>query len=210
MDYLIGNQRNSYIRLNDGKPVTCGKEQAERFSYDKAKNIISNLPKTMKKFHFKMQPIPDITPKVNKDIYQEIKNNVIEGEVDYEVTENITQWLDKFGGCSDTLEEAKDRQMFLIQQLSDIDNELLDILHIIELEPPKNMYHGWLLYKRIKTNRKNRRVTKDEINIIQVGLEKVNSSWLSRDRIQRAIDGLFKRKYTFRIVEEEDRTENVV
>lgn len=210
MNYVIKNQRDVYIKLDNGKPVTCGKDQAEEFNYAKAKNILDNLPKTMKKFHFKYQVVQETTHKVNKDIRQEIKNNVIQGNVDYEVTENITQWLDKFGECSDVLDDAKDRQKILIQKLGDIDNELLDILHIIELEPSKNMYHGWLLYKRIKNNRKERRITKDEINIIQDVLEKVDSFWLSRKRIQKAIDGLFKRKYTFRIVEEEEDVKNVV
>lgn len=207
---MITNTK-SYIKLGkNGLPETCEKKQAQRFEYSKAMNILENLPKTFRKFNFRVKPIPEITTKVDKDIRQEIKKNVIEGNIDYEITENITQWLDKFGGCSDTLNDAKDRQKVLIQQLNDIDNELLDILHIIELEPPKNMYQGWLLYKRIKSNRKNRRVIKDEINIIQDVLEKVDSSWLSRDRIQKAIDGLFKRKYRFRIVEEGDETENVV
>jgi len=207
---MITNTK-SYIKLGkNGSPETCEKKQAQRFEYSKAMNILENLPKTFRKFNFRVKPIPEITTKVDKDIRQEIKKNVIEGNIDYEITENITQWLDKFGGCSDTLNDAKDRQKVLIQQLNDIDNELLDILHIIELEPPKNMYQGWLLYKRIKSNRKNRRVVKDEINIIQDVLEKVDSSWLSRERIQKAIDGLFKRKYRFRIIEEEDETENVV
>lgn len=210
MNYVIKNQREVYIKLDKGKPVTCEKSQAEIFNYNKAKNILDNLPKTMKKFHFRYQAVQENISKIDQDFRQEIKNNVIQGNVDYEVTENITQWLDRFGSCSDILNDAKDRQKILIQKLSDIDNELLDILHMIELEPSKNMYHGWLLYKRIKNNRKERRIIKDEIIIIQDVLEKVDSFWLSRKRIQKAIDGLFKRKYKFRIIEEEDNEKDVV
>lgn len=209
MDYLITNpSKQVFIRLdNNGRPETCGREMAQKFESSKAKNIVDHLPKTLKRFHFRAHAIPEITPQINKNIVQEMEKNIIQGNVDYEVTENITQWLDKFGGCADVLDEAKERQKILLQQLEDTDNKLLDLLHKIELEPPKDLYHGWLLYKDVKTNRKNRRIIKDELIIIQDVLEKVNSFWLSRQRIQKAVDGLFKRKYRFRIVEEEKETE---
>lgn len=209
MDYLIANpNKQVFIRLdNNGRPETCGRETAQKFESSKAKNIVDHLPRTLKRFHFRAQAIPEITPQVNKNIVQEMEKNVIQGNVDYEVTENITQWLDKFGSCADVLEEAKERQKSLLQQLEDEDNKLLDILHRIELESSKDLYHGWLLYKEIKANRKNRRIMKDELLIIQNVLEKVDSFWLSREQIQKAVDGLFKRKYRFRIIEEEEKTE---
>lgn len=209
MDYLITNpSKQVFIRLdNNGRPETCSKEIAQKFEISKAKNIVDNLPRTLKRFHFSIQAIPDSIPQINKNIVQEMEKNIIQGNVDYEVTENITQWLDKFGSCEDVLEEAKERQKILLQQLKDVDNKLLDLLHKIELESSKDLYHGWLLYKEIKTNRKNRRVIKDELIIIQNVLENVNSFWLSRKRIQKAVDGLFKRKYRFRIIEEEVETE---
>lgn len=212
MDYLITNPSGKvFIRLgNNGKPETCGKEMAQKFESSKAMNIVYNLPKTLRRFHFEVQAIPEISSQVSKNIIKEMEKNVIQGNVDYEVTENITQWLDKFGSCADVLEEAKERQKLLIQQLEGIDNKLLDILHRIELEPPKDLYNGWLLYKDIKTNRKSRRIIKDELIIIQDVLERVNLFWLSRERIQKAIDGLFKRKYRFRIIEDEEGNSNVV
>lgn len=86
---------------------------------------------------------------------------------------------------------------------------MLDILHIIELESPKDLYGGWQIYKAIRENRKRRRNIKDETLIINDVLEEVKPDCLDRERIKRAIDGLFTRKYTFRIVEEEE-SENVV
>lgn len=209
MDYFIVTPNQKvYIRLDkNGMPETCGSSEAQRFENSKARNIVEHLPKRLRKFHFRTQAIPEITPQVNKDIINEMEKNVIQGNVDYEVSENITQWLDKFGSCSDILNEAKQRQKSLIWQLEDIDNKLLDILHRIELELPKDLYHGWLLYKEIKSNRKNRRIVKDELLIIQNVLENVDSFWFSREQIQKAVDGLFKRKYSFRIIEEEEKTE---
>lgn len=131
MDYLITNpSKKVFIRLdNNGRPETCGRETAQKFESSKAKNIVDHLPKTLKRFHFRAQAIPEITPQVNKNIVQEMEKNIIQGNVDYEVTENITQWLDKFGSCADVLNEAKERQKSLLQQLEDTDNKLLDILH---------------------------------------------------------------------------------
>ena len=88
-------------------------------------------------------------------------------------------------------------------ELDRLDQELIDILHNIELESSKDLYGDWILYKRVRNNRKKRRVLKDEILIIKNVLEKIDPSCLNRSRIQKAIDGLFKRKYTYRIVEEE-------
>lgn len=212
MNYLITNPtKQVFIRLdNNGRPETCGRETAQKFESSKANNIVDHLPKTLKRFHFKVQAIPEIGTHENKNIVKVIEENIIHENTNFEVTENITQWIYKFGNCADILEEAKQRQKLLLQQLEEADNELIDILHIIEMKPPKDLYHGWLLYKQIKTNRKNRRIIKDELIIIQNVLEKVDSFWLSRKQIQKAIDGLFKRKYKFRIIEEEEDKNNVV
>lgn len=60
MDCLITNGKQ-YIRLDsNGSPQTCGQVLAERFSEDKAKNIIKNLPKPLRKFHFNVQLVSEI------------------------------------------------------------------------------------------------------------------------------------------------------
>lgn len=90
------------------------------------------------------------------------------------------------------------------------DKELIDILHIIEIEKPKDMFSGWKLYKYIKNNRIERRNMKDELLIVENVLEQVkNISCFHREKIQKAIDGLFTRKYTFRIIEEEEMRDDM-
>lgn len=95
-------------------------------------------------------------------------------------------------------------------ELENCDNELLDILHSIELETPKDLYGGWQMYKTIRENRKRRRNIKDETLIINDVLEEIKPDCLDRERIKRAVDGLIGRKYTFRVIEMEDDTKNVV
>lgn len=43
---------------------------------------------------------------------------------------------------------------------------------------------------------------KDELLIVENVLKDVDPKYLRRKRVQRAIDGLLNRKYTFRVVEE--------
>lgn len=124
----------------------------------------------------------------------------------YVPSENITRWIDKFGVCGDILNEAKEREQQLIKELNETDNELLDILHIIEIDKSKDLFGGWKLYKQIRDNRKRRRNLKDEILIVKNVLREItDDSCFQRKRIKRAIDGLFTRKYAFRVVEEENR-----
>ncbi len=198
-DYVIVNpNKNVYIRLNEnGYPETCVKQVAQKFEYSKARNILDNLPKSLKKFHFKVDVIPDVSQKKN---IIESKDNKRD---EYIPTENITQWIEKFGKCGDILSEAEEREKQLIKELSNSDKELLDILHIIEIGKPKDLYNGWKLYKRIRNNRKQRRNIKDEIMIVENVLQNIkNISCFHREQVQKAIDGLFNRKYTFRIIEE--------
>ena len=66
MECLITNGKQ-YIRLDsNGTPQTCGQVLAERFSEDKARNIIKNLPKPMRKFRFNVQLIPEISTPVKQ------------------------------------------------------------------------------------------------------------------------------------------------
>ena len=198
MDYCIKNNRNIFIKLNDqGSAVTCVESVKGVFEYSKARNILASLPKGLKKMNFKLEAIPEIKPKEEtKDV------KVLENQT-YTVSEDISRWIDKFGTCSDILEEAKQRENELISALENVDKEFLNILHIIEIEKSKDMYSGWQEYKHVKDNREKRRKLKDELLIVQSVLREIKPDCLNRKRVQKAVDGLLGRKYTFRVVEED-------
>ena len=213
MDYVIvTNNKKTFIRLNNsGSPITCGKNEAQCFEYSKARNIADNLPKTLKKFHFKVQAVPEIPQKKEslkeESIEEPVKKNEISNKSsireEYSPSENVTRWIEKFGSCADTIAEAREREKSLLAELRKKDDEIIDILHIIEIEKSKDLYKGWLLYKRIKKNRKERRDIKDEILIVENVLDRLSDvSCLHRKNVQKAINGLFNRQYTFRVVEE--------
>lgn len=210
MDYVIKTSKNVYIKLNkNGAPITCPDHEKGVFEYSKATNIANSLKKSLKKLNFRVEPLPDITPQINKEIVSIFKQKAIESS-DYEVSENVTRWIDKFGNCYDVLKDAEHVLKTLIVELENCDKELLDILHSIELESPKDLYGGWKIYKAIRQNRKNRRNIKDETLIINNVLEKINPSCLKREQVKKAVDGLIGRKYKFRVIEAEEQTENVV
>ncbi len=200
MDYVIKNHKNVYIRINEnGKLVTCSEREATLLEYSKAKNIIGSLPKTLQRLNFKVEAVPDIVPKKKVIEEKDVKRE------EYIPSESITRWIEKFGKCGDILGEAEERERELLKELNKLDKELIDILHIIEIEKSKDLFNGWKLYKRIRNNRIERRLLKDELLIVENVLGKIkNISCLHREKIQKAIDGLFTRKYTFRVVEEED------
>ena len=189
MDYTIADIKNKlYIRLNsDGKPITCNLSQAQRFSQEKANNILNNLPRRLKTYGFKL-----------KEIHEVIEN------VDYVPDKNITRWIDNFGKCADTVDVAKMRIKEISELLEQIDKELIDVLHIIEIEKSKDMFSGWKLYKRIKENRLRRRSLKDEKLILQNAVKNIkNISDLSSDRIKSMVEGLSTRKYTYRVIDDD-------
>ena len=106
MDYeIISSNKRVYIRLdNNGKPVTCNRDDRMRFDRQKARNILSMLPKPLKKFHFRMEAIPDIPPKVIQDPL-------------YDPPDTVKQWVEKFGQCGDILNAAVARNDHLVNVL---------------------------------------------------------------------------------------------
>lgn len=195
LDYVIRSGA-VFIRLNEnGSPLTCGELQKGLFEYSKAKNICESLPKTMKKMKFKVEAIPDISLKVEEE--KVISTNT------YVPSENVTRWINKLGELEDVLNEAGERNEELNGELSDVDLKLQDILHNIELSERCDMYTAWETINSIRELRKKRREIKDE-KLVLSGIKSQGITYLSRNSVQKCVDGLSKRKYRIRIIEEDE------
>ena len=195
MDYIIRNSNNLYIKLNEnGQPVTCGNSQKQLFEYSKAKNICGSLPKTIKKLNFFVEALPDIPI---KDISANEEINT------YEPSENVTRWINLLGQCEDVLNEASQRDDELNGELSNVDLKLQDILHTIEFSDKCDMYKSWQMINEIRQLRKQRREIKDE-KLVLSGIKTQGITYLNRQSVQKCVDGLSKRKYRIRIVEEDE------
>ena len=205
MDYVIKNHKNLYIRLNkNGTPVTCAEHEKTLFEQSKAKNILDSLPKTLKRLNFTVEPILDVGQnKLNSSEDRKIIKNE-----NYIIPDQITQWIEKFGICDDILKEAQKRKEELVRLLSDVDREFSNMVHKVELEEKIDMYGAWKERIEWQKNRRKRRKIKDELLIISNVL-KMDFRNLDRSTIDKVVRGLAKRKFTYRVIEEEE-TENVV
>ena len=196
LDYIIRNKSGLYIKLNEnGTPETCNESQRGLFECSKANNICNSLPKQLKKFNFFVEAVPEIQPKIDKQ-------NVITTNT-YEPSENVTRWINELGRCEDILSEANNRYDELNGELSDVDLKLQDILHTIELSDKCDMYKSWQMINEIRDLRKQRRNIKDE-KLVLSGIKSQGITYLSRSSVQKCVDGLSKRKYKIRIVEEDE------
>lgn len=207
MNYVIKNHKNLYIRLNEnGKPVTCSERERGVFEHSKAKNILDNLQKTLKKLNFKVEPIPENIRQKGEE-YKEVEKKVIYNE-NYVIPDTILRWVEKFGICDDILKEAEIRKKELIQIISNYDRSISNWLHSVELERKKNACAGYKKYSDVKDIVDKRRCVKDELMIINNVL-KMDFRELDRDIVHKTVIGLAKRKFAYRIVEE-DETKSVV
>ena len=198
MDYCIKNSKNVYIKLNDnGTPITCSESMKGIFEYSKAMNIIGCLPKTLKRLNFKVEAMPDIQQNTEEE--KVISTNT------YVPPENVIRWINEIGRCEDILNMAANRDEVLNSELSDVDLKLQDILHEIELSDKCDMYKAWRMINSIRELRKRRRNIKDE-KIVLSGIRTYGITYLNRKSVQKCVDGLSKRKYRIRIVEEEEES----
>ena len=196
LDYIIRNKSGLYVKLNEnGTPETCNESQRGLFECSKANNICNSLPKQLKKFNFFVEAVPEIQPKIDEQ-------NVITTNT-YEPSDNVTRWINELGRCEDILSEANNRYDELNGELSDVDLKLQDILHNIELSKRCDMYTAWETINCIRELRKKRREIKDE-KLVLSGIKTQGITYLSRTSVKKCVDGLSKRKYRIRIVEEDE------
>ena len=171
MNCVITNDK-LYIRLGfDGSPVTCSKSNAQVFDKEKAENILKNLPKVLKNFHFKVK----IISKSDKDVLQnkEVSDKQKQEEPrkyirndSYVPCEAVLKWVEKAKQCSEFANEAIKRRSVLHKKLSNVDRELSNCMHQIELEKWKSGCDGYKLYKQEKEILERRRKIKDELSIL--------------------------------------------
>lgn len=184
----------------NGTPITCAEHEKTLFEYSKAKNIIDNIPKTLRKLKFKVESVSDFI--INENAEENLEKKVIASD-NYTVSDNILQWVEKFGICDDILKEAQKRKNELNKTISNYDKAINNWLHEVELEKKKNACGGYLKYRDIKDIVDKRRKAKDEWMIIN-NILRMDFRNLDREVVNKAVIGLANRKFTYRIVEDED------
>ena len=171
--------------------ISCAEKDKGIFEYHKAVNICNSLPKTLKKFNFYVEEIDDA--------HEEVKQEVVLGE-EYSIPDDVSRWIEKLSVCGDIVQELKKRKEELNTMMSNVDKEITNILHKIELEKSKDMYGGWLAYKELQTAMKKRRNVKDEMLIVNEVL-RMSFARFSVENLERSIMGLANRKFSLRVTD---------
>lgn len=67
-----------------------------------------------------------------------------------------------------------------IEEIKEVEQSLMDLLHEIELSSDKDMYQGYLLYKEIKTLRIRRRQAKEKAELLKGIYDFVNGNQVAQ------------------------------
>lgn len=207
MNCVVTNDK-LYIRLNsEGSPVTCSKSNAQVFEKDKAENIQKNLPKVLKNFRFKVKPAPQseqevLQGKTKTDNVQSEEKKYIRKD-SYIPCDEVVQWIEKSRQCSEFVEDATRRRTVLHKKLANVDRELSNCMHQIELEKWKSGCDGYKLYKLEKEILEKRRQIKDELVIIQSVLDNTKCT-IGIKNIEKTFNRLGTRRFEIRIIEDDD------
>lgn len=206
-------EKNLYIKLSEkGTPITCSKREAKVFDNTKARNVLKTFPKNLKRMNFQIEPvIPEEKSEdeflINVTDMKEkvaIKSKEIIKSSSYQVPTNVMTWTNRVAQCNELFSDAKERKDELYECLSNVDKNLSNILHKIELQNNMNACMGYMQYKAIKECLKKRRVIKDEIYILDVILTKTDGKYHipSSQKMMWSIDHLENREFRIRDVED--------
>lgn len=195
--YVITDGSRWIMRNRNGKyvPTSC-EALADTFSNKVANNLYNNsLPKALKSV-FHIQKIDTPPDNVKQITQSEVENNTEK----VMVAENIQKWIDKITDLNELATDALHRKEELYEELSFVDRELSDINHYIEF-CNLNAAQGWKAYKMIKERRIKRRSIKNEIQIINIILDKKISDTVTNE-ILESMSKMDKRTYEPRVMNE--------
>lgn len=192
MGYVITNEQ-IYIRLNQsGSPASVTKKDAQIFDKEKAENILRNLPKVLKKFGLHIKSVPEETEIDKKYIVKE----------NYMPCEEAIRWIERAEECGNFMSEIISRKNILFKKLSNIDRELSNCMHEIELSKWKNGCEGYKEYKTVKEILEKRRKIKDELCILQSVSQNTQCN-MNIKNIRKTFDRLGTRRFEIRIIEDD-------
>lgn len=187
--WIMINRNGKYV------PTSC-EALADTFSNKAANNLYNNsLPKALKSV-FYIQKIDTPPDNVKQITQSEVENNTEK----VMVAENIQKWINKITDLNGLATDALHRKEELCEELSFVDRELSDINHYIEF-CNLNAAQGWKAYKMIKERRIKRRSIKNEIQILNIILDKKISDTVTNE-ILESMSKMDKRTYEPRVMNE--------
>lgn len=164
--YVITNGEGSYIRRDEvsGKyvPIRSFKQATQWDSIVKANGILNNSIAKSIRNGYAVQLVD--TEKIVEKENINVQNNICSRNIS---DDNINEWLSKINTIVDVLSGSDVRQQELNRMLSDVDREIVDVEHYIEFGK-FNAYQGWMSFKMLQSLLKQRRIYKNEIQVLNL------------------------------------------
>jgi len=211
--YMLANGKGYYISKDkfNGKFVSIGNKRwgCRWIEYNRIENVLRNsLSKNLKDNFYiievemnndDLKNTVDYFVSGKESAYKNLDIDKIKQDISMPIkTDELDKIKEDVSLFSDTLKDLRKRKQELLDLQSEVDKEISDIYHYIELSN-LNAYQGWLMYKMLQYRLKRRRVIKDELSIIK-HLVKCNIDTQSLSEIQDMIKNMDNRKYTPRIL----------
>lgn len=190
MLYIICNNDNYLCQNRKGKwSIVNNINNATRWDkIQKANNVVNTNCKQLEKlkeFNWEVKCVSQENEAVD------VPDKPI--ELNYDILEKIKE-IHSF------TKELEERKLYLIEELSKIDLEIVDIEHAAEFYN-LNASQGYRLYKLLHDSRIKRREIKDELQKINLTLGSSIGS-INMENLERSILGMDNRQYTPRINKE--------
>ena len=212
--YVITDGKGYYATQNvAGRyfPV-CSFEGCAQFdSYTKAKNVLKScLGKSFnRKFHVEevviddpVVEVTDVVPAPLQTVAEakvETRSEAIKGLIDEPILEDIIpKAYEALKNALDIYREADRNREFLSNRLRMVDCEISDIEHYTEFSEGLNVYQGWLAYKLLKRRLEERRIIKNELNLLNTAEETIGCL----EKACKQIEGMNSRQYSPRVLRE--------
>lgn len=211
VEYVLKDGVGRYVHrdITGRFSLTTSETLADHYDSRKtAKNILNNcLPMSMRK-GFEIFEVVVSEEKAEEppleEAPQHIRPKVAEALriAEQPIAESrVAEFAELFCKVGEVMEQATQRRDELLDALSNVDSEISDINHYIELAEDLNAYQGYLAYRMLRQKLRQRRRIKDEIGVIQM----IGSSEIGQeefDRIGRRIRGMENRIYKPRVLTE--------
>lgn len=204
--YFLKSSSGKYMARTNGNKLYLTSRSVDKLTYTNGIKLInirkSSIPKELAQFGpYILYYEDDDNIEINseKSISEQIKNN--EGICYKDETPGEYQEIEqKINDLSNTIQILLSEKDNLVNSLSEVNGEEQDILHYIEFNK-FNAAEGYKLSKRLQNIRKERRIIKNKIDIINV-IKQDNCYDLIYGKTLERLDGIKNRKYTPRVLNE--------
>jgi hypothetical protein len=195
-EYVITDGSRFIYKNHAGKYVPTSTEAlADIFNKKQAEGIYNNSLSKALKSVFYLKKYDEVPTEIKQTSQQDLEKTE-----KVMMSANIQYWLNKVSDLNGLAKDADKRRTELLNQLNEVNQELCDIEHWIEFTN-LNAAQGYKAYKMLKERRIKRRSIKNELNVIDVILDKKISETVSDD-IRKSVQNIDDRTYSPRILKE--------